>query len=183
LANDRLIAISKLMSLMLRHEPAKFGLILDAEGFAPFEEVLAAVQTRLPETAAADLLSIVETLERDKQRFTIVDGDIRANYGHSLADRIAHSTAIPPARLFHGTHAAAVDAILREGLRPMKRQYVHLTPNLDLASRVGAPRGKPQILEVDATAAHAAGIQFHRANENFWLVNDLPARFLRGPSA
>ena len=179
--DDRLIKLSKLMSLMLRHEPAKFGLVLDPEGFAPLGDVLAAVRTRLPDTAARDLLAVVESVESDKQRFSIVDDEIRANYGHSLADRIAHSAAQPPARLFHGTHAAAVSTILREGLKPMKRQYVHLTPLVELASRVGARRGKPVLIEVDASAAHAAGTQFYRANENFWLVDGLPATFLRAP--
>ena len=164
---------------MLRHEPAKFGLILDAEGFAALEDVLTAVRTRLADATAADLLAVVEHVERDKQRFSIVDDDIRANYGHSLSDRISHSAANPPTRLFHGTHGAAIDAILQEGLRPMKRQYVHLTPDGELARRVGARRGKPLLIEVDAPGAAAAGTVFYRANESFWLAESVPARFLK----
>lgn len=179
---ERLVSISKLLSLMLRHEPGRFGIVLDAEGFAPLEEVLAAVRTRSPDTTAADLLAVAATIEPEKQRFSIVDDEIRANYGHSFADRISHSAAVPPRLLFHGTHAAAIDLILRDGLRPMKRQYVHLTPDVELASRVGARRGKPMLIEVDAAVANAAGTVFYRANESFWLVDELPAAFLRRAS-
>lgn len=177
--NDRLVAISKLMSLILRHDPSRFGLTLDAEGFVPLVDVLAAVRTQLPGSATEDIVAVVETVERDKQRFSIVDDEIRANYGHSIAERIAQTAAEPPPLLLHGTHVDALATILREGLRPMRRQYVHLTPNADLARRVGRRHGKALLIEVDASGAHAAGIVFYRANENFWLVDSLPARFLR----
>jgi putative RNA 2'-phosphotransferase len=176
--DQRLVKLSKLLSLMLRHEPAKFGLVLDGEGFASLEETLRAVRGSLPQATEADIVAVVETIEPDKRRFSIVERDIRANYGHSLGERIRHATAIPPDQLLHGTHAAAVALILRTGLEPMKRQYVHLTPNAELAGRVGARRGKPVLLRVDARAAYAAGIEFYRANESFWLANSVPARFL-----
>ena len=51
----RLVTLSKLLSFMLRHEPAKFGLVLDAEGFTPLDEVLSAVQQSLPDTTVEDL--------------------------------------------------------------------------------------------------------------------------------
>lgn len=175
----RLVDLSKLLSFMLRHEPAKFGLVLDAEGFTPLEEVLRAVQQSFADATLDDLVAVVTTIEPDKQRFSIVETEIRANYGHSVTDRIAQSAAVPPALLFHGTHDAAVAVILRDGLKPMRRQYVHMTPAADLARRVGARRGKPMLIEVDAGAALAAGVAFYRANENFWLADEVPASFLR----
>ena len=175
----RLVQISKFMSLMLRHEPAKFGLSLDAEGFTPLAEVVDALRTRFTDATAADVIAVVETNEPDKRRFTILDDDIRANYGHSLAERIAQQAATPPALLLHGSHELALGRILVEGLVPMKRQYVHMTALPDLALRVGARRGKPVLVEIDAAQAHAAGVTFYRANESFWLADSVPAQFLR----
>jgi hypothetical protein len=43
--------------------------------------------------------------------------------------------ATPPAYLYHGTVAPALDAIRAEGLRPMSRHDVHLSP--------GHPRRRP----------------------------------------
>jgi len=177
--NDtQLVKLSKLLSLMLRHEPAKFGLVLDAEGFAPLEETLQAVRGSLPHATEADIVAVVETIEPDKRRFSIVERDIRANYGHSLDERVRHAAATPPATLLHGTNAAALPLILSSGLAPMKRQYVHLTTNAELAGRVGARRGKPVLVRVDAAAAHAAGVEFYRANESFWLATSVAARYL-----
>lgn len=173
-----LVKLSKLLSLMLRHEPQQFGLVLDAEGFVSIQEVIDAANTRMSSIGRADIIAVVETIEPDKRRFTIVDDEIRANYGHSFAERVAHDRQIPPDILLHGTTEAAVPLILRDGLRPMKRQYVHMTPDLALATRVGARRGKPTILKVAALSAHSDGVMFYRANESFWLADSIPAKYL-----
>ncbi|HEY6125108.1 MAG TPA: RNA 2'-phosphotransferase, partial [Steroidobacteraceae bacterium] len=104
--------------------------------------------------------------------------DIRANYGHSFAERVAHDRQTPPALLLHGTTEAAAPLILRDGLRPMKRQYVHMTPDRELALRVGARRGKPRIVKVAALAALEDGVVFYRANESFWLADSIPPKYL-----
>jgi len=179
MANRRLIEISKLLSLILRHKPEQFGILLDAEGYAPIVDVLAAVRTRLADVSESDLTLVIETIEPDKRRFSMVDGDIRANYGHSLSDRIAHEAQVPPSVLWHGTHEAAVQSILTNGLHPMRRQYVHLTTNVELAKRVGARRGTVRLLEVDSASAHAEGVVFYRANDAFWLADLVPGRFVR----
>lgn len=174
----RLIHLSKTMSLMLRHEPERFGIVLDPEGFASLDEVVAALAAENPGTSVEDVKEVVETIEPDKQRFSIVDGEIRANYGHSLSDRIVHEPAAPPAVLYHGTAERFVEAIRRLGLKPMRRQYVHLTIDAGLARRVGGRHGKPQVLRVDAAAAHAEGVRFYRANERFWLADEVQSRFV-----
>jgi len=178
LSGNSLTKLSKLLSLMLRHEPEKFALVLDAEGFTPLEEVVRAARATFGWVTEADITKVVNTIEPDKRRFSIVDGEIRANYGHSLAARVVHTVAEPPELLCHGTHEAAAPVVLREGLAPMRRQYVHLTDNADLAARVGARRGKPVLLEVAARAAHRDGIKFYRANQSFWLADAVPAKYL-----
>src|SRR5690606_25092984 len=105
------IRLSKALSLALRHRPEQFGLELDPEGFAPLEDVLAALRARVPDLTAADVEAVVATVEPDKQRFTLREGWIRAHYGHSLAARIEQRPAPPPETLWHGTHAGAVEAI------------------------------------------------------------------------
>lgn len=178
MATDKLVALSKLLSLILRHDPARFGIVLDPEGYTPLDEVLAAVRSRVPTATEADLISVVDTVEPQKQRFTVSDGEIRANYGHSFAERVAHSPMTPPATLFHGTTMAAAREILKAGLSPMRRQYVHLTTDRLLALRVGSRRGRATILAVDAVRAHSDGVAFYRANEAFWLADGVPAQYL-----
>jgi putative RNA 2'-phosphotransferase len=174
----RLIRLSKLLSLILRHQPEQFGIILDPEGYADLREVLLAVQTQVPDATETDLRHIVTTIETDKQRFSIDDGDIRANYGHSLADRIQHQPVAPPAILWHGTTEAALRDITTQGILPMKRQYVHLTTDERLAIRIGSRHGAARTIRIDAARAHAEGILFYRANDTFWLADEIAPRYL-----
>ena len=171
--------LSRLMSLVLRHRPHEFDLVLDAEGFVPVDELVAALRRRHPGVSRGDVEDVVSHHDTRKQRFSIVEGQIRANYGHSLDQRIEHQPAVPPPLLLHGTHQRALNEILRDGLRPMDRQYVHLTPDPGIARQVGGRRGRPVVLTVDAAAAHDAGIVFRRTGGAFWLVDRVPAQFIR----
>ncbi|MFC4313672.1 RNA 2'-phosphotransferase [Steroidobacter flavus] len=179
MSEARLIRISRLMSLILRHKPQQFGILLDAEGYAPLEEVVRAVRESIADAGIEDVQQIVAHIEPDKARFSIEGSDIRANYGHSLRDRIEQPRVVPPEVLLHGTSESAVLDIRREGIRPMRRQYVHLTTHRDLAARVGGRHGKATVLEVEALRASEAGLAFYRANESFWLADFIPGAFIR----
>jgi putative RNA 2'-phosphotransferase len=180
MTRKQLVQLSKLLSLMLRHQPERFGLTLDAEGYASLDEVLQAAHIQLPLVTLEDLHSVVAQIEPDKRRFSIVDGEIRANYGHSLTAQIEHPAVTPPALLLHGTTHAAVTSILANGLLPMRRQYVHLTTERALAERIGARHGAACVLTVIAEQAAADGVIFYRANPSFWLAKAVPARYISG---
>ena len=170
--------VSKHMALLLRHAPGSEGLVLDAEGYVHLEDLVAALQRHMPEVSVEVVHTVVAQVEPHKQRYAIVDDCVRANYGHSTADRIAHAPEVPPDVLIHGTGLPAVQSILAEGLRPMNRQYVHLTSDRRLAAAVGTRHGEPCLFRVDAKAAHADGVVFYRANHTFWLVTSVSPRYL-----
>jgi putative RNA 2'-phosphotransferase len=170
--------ISKRMSWVLRHGAERLGLGIDPEGYIPITELLTFLQQTIPSISERTIHAVVDRVEPQKQRFSIVDGYIRANYGHSLVERIKHTPAEPPEMLYHGTSTIFKELILAEGLRPMKRQYVHLTTDASLASEIGRRHGTPCVLTVTARKAYANGIEFYRANQSFWLVTALPKEFL-----
>ncbi|CAL9307481.1 putative RNA 2'-phosphotransferase [Streptomyces sp. enrichment culture] len=89
--------------------------------------------------------------------------------------------ATPPARLYHGTVARTLDAIRAEGLRPMNRHAVHLSSDRETATRVGARRGRPVVLVVDAAAMHRDGHVFHVSANGVWLTRAVPPGYLRFP--
>ena len=73
----------------------------------------------------------------------------------------------------------ALPQILQDGLKPMQRQYVHLSVDVDTATRVGKRRdGNPVILKIDTEAAQKAGIQFFIGNDKVWLCREMPKDFL-----
>lgn len=170
--------ISKNMSLLLRHTPEAAGFSLDPEGYVHMSDLVMALRRHVPEATADTVLTVITEVEPQKQRFAIVNDYVRANYGHSLSDKITHSPAQPPVTLFHGTSASAVTSILVNGLHPMSRQYVHLTSDPQLAIKVGSRHGKPRLIRVDARSAHVDGQIFYKANHIFWLVESLAPRFL-----
>lgn len=174
----RLKRVSKRMALILRHAPERAGLVLDPEGYVRLDELVAALRGEIPDVDADTVRAVVLQVEPHKQRYAIEGDFVRANYGHSTAERIAHEPAEPPAELFHGTDETALQAIREQGLKPMRRQYVHLTTDPELALSVGARHGAPRLLRVNAAAAHAAGLPFYKANHTFWLVAAVPAEFL-----
>ena len=173
-----LVRASRLLSWMLRHAPHEVGLRLDEAGWAGVEAVLAILRRRGVPLDRAGLAAVVAGT--DKRRFALSpDGQrIRALQGHSVAVRLDHPQREPPPRLFHGTVARFVASILREGLRPGERHHVHLSPDLDTARTVGARRGAPVVLVVQARAMHAAGHRFWLSPNGVWLTERVPPRFL-----
>ena len=114
-----------------------------------------------------------------KQRHEIREGRIRALYGHSVPGRIERASAAPPGWFFHGTSPATARVIRVEGLRPMGRQFVHLSVDRDMARAVGARKAPdPVILVVDAQAAAEAGVVFYAGNEKVWLADVVPPEFI-----
>ncbi|MCR6488204.1 RNA 2'-phosphotransferase [Amycolatopsis sp. OK19-0408] len=168
-----LTRISKRMSRHLRHDPAAIGLTLAPGGWVPVDALLAALRI-----TREQLDEVVET--NNKRRFAFDESGtrIRASQGHSVTVDLGLPDATPPDILYHGTVPKFLDAILREGLRPMNRHAVHLSPTTDTARVVAARRGKPVILRIDAAAMSAAGHSFQVSANNVWLTATVPPEFL-----
>ena len=182
MADHRLVKLSKFLALILRHQPERFALELDEHGWASLPEVMEILRG-LPNfrwATRADVMRVVEEGTGDgKRRFEMTGNRIRARYGHSLAQAIRYEPCIPPEVLYHGTSPEAMETISREGLKPMERQYVHLSPDPETAVRVGARHAeRPIVLTVRAAEAHAAGVAFYRADEAVYLARHVPAEFL-----
>ncbi|MEU3445789.1 RNA 2'-phosphotransferase [Streptomyces thermolilacinus] len=173
----RTVKVSKYLSRHLRHQPERIGLVLDPHGWVAVEDLLRAMARHGMPLTRAELEHVVAV--NDKRRFAL-DGDrIRASQGHTVEVDLGLPPATPPAYLYHGTVAAALDAIRAEGLRPMSRHHVHLSPDRETATRVGARRGRPVVLTVDAGAMHRDGHVFHVSANGVWLTDAVPARYLR----
>lgn len=171
------VKVSKYLSKHLRHQPERIGIALDENGWVAVETLLSAAARHGFPITRAELDHVVAA--NDKRRFT-VDGDrIRAAQGHTVTVDLDLPPAEPPAYLYHGTVARALDAIRAEGLRPMARHHVHLSPDRETATRVGARRGRPLVLAVDAGAMHRAGHVFRVSANGVWLADAVPPEFLR----
>jgi putative RNA 2'-phosphotransferase len=81
--------------------------------------------------------------------------------------------------LYHGTATSTLPFVLREGLKPMSRQDVHLSADVETAVRVGSRHGRPVVLVVDAAALAAEGHIFRLSANGVWLTDRVPPAHLR----
>lgn len=178
--DSRRTALSKFLSLILRHRPHTVGIALDEAGWVDVDVLLTACAAHGRAISRAQLDEVVAT--SPKQRFALSEDGlrIRANQGHSVTVELGYEPAEPPAALFHGTVRSAVAAIQRHGLLRMKRHHVHLSPDEATAQIVASRRGEPVILRIDAAAMCRAGHVFFRTPNGVWLTEHVPSAFLSG---
>lgn len=173
--NDPIVRASKFLALVLRHKPEKIGLVLDAHGWADIDEVITKSGGRLTR-------ELIDAAVRDnnKQRYAVSDDGkrIRARQGHSVEVDLGLLPQTPPLDLFHGTHEAVREVILRDGLRKMQRHHVHLSLGIETALDVGRRRGTPVLFRVRSGAMAADGFLFYLSENGVWLTDRVPPQYL-----
>ena len=176
--SERLTAISKYLSFVLRHKPQAIGLELDPNGWARVDELIACA-ARDGRKLTPELIAEVVATD-PKQRYALSEDGarIRANQGHSVDVDLQLQEEEPPAVLFHGTARASLEAILAHGLKPMQRHHVHLSVDEPTAHAVGRRYGEPVILRVDCAAMRVDGHAFFRSENGVWLTDTVPAKYL-----
>jgi putative RNA 2'-phosphotransferase len=175
----RVVKVSKYLSRHLRHDPGRLGVELDPGGWVGVDELLAACAARGVALSRAELEEVVARNDKSRFAFDPAGTRIRASQGHSVPVDLGLEPVAPPPRPFHGTGEGRVDAILRDGLRPMGRHHVHLSPDAATARRVGARHGRPVVLEVAAADLAGAGHVFLRSDNGVWLTDAVPPGALR----
>lgn len=170
-----------MLSHALRHEPWLYELELDDEGWTSLDAVLGALREEWAECRNLSRTDVKRMIESSsKRRHEVVGDRIRALYGHSVPGKLRRERRMPPAILFHGTSPEAAKVIMRDGLKPMSRHYVHLSIERAMALEVGQRKSKlPVLIEIDARRAHEAGVAFYEGNEKVWLADVVPACLAR----
>jgi len=168
-------AVSKYMSYLLRHNPE--NLKMDSKGFVRVSDLLKNVRKRYD----VDEGFVREVVEKsDRKRFQIVSEKVRAIYGHTIDVEIKFPIDENVRFLYHGTTERSASRILREGLKPMKRRWVHLSATPEIARDVGKRRtSKPIILVVDAEKARKERVKFYRATNQVHLSEEIPSKFIK----
>ncbi len=162
------------MSYLLRHNPENLN--IDRHGFVDVDQLLVKLRKRFP--ISKDLVfEVVE--ESDRRRFEIVGNKIRALYGHTIPIQLEFEEDRTIRVLYHGTTSEAAAKILTEGLKPMKRRWVHLSPTIGIAIEVGMRRTKnPVILKIDVEAARKCGLIFYKATDKVYVCGAILPRYI-----
>ncbi|CAB3974538.1 RNA 2'-phosphotransferase [Burkholderia aenigmatica] len=184
------VALSKLLSKILRHEPEMVGIRLDSQGWVSIDELVRAIERAARKAGAPKRLRTLPTCTKElimvvvatseKQRFSLsADGErIRAAQGHSIEIDLGYAAVEPPPTLYHGTAWGNWVRIAREGLTAQSRHAVHLSTDAETATRVGARHGRPVVLVVDAARMRKDGFSFSRSDNGVWLTTHVPRYYL-----
>ena len=169
---------SKFLSLVLRHHPEAIGITLDTHGWAEVNVLIKHMKRKFPVFSLKMLEEIVATDNKQRYAFSEDNTKIRANQGHSLAVELELLPQIPPDHLYHGTASRFVESILKSGLQKQTRQYVHLSTDIETATKVGSRHGSPIIFKVNTKAMNQAGFIFYLSANGVWLTDKVPPKFL-----
>lgn len=174
--DKNLVRNSKFLSLVLRHEPDAAGVTLDKEGWIDIDTLLKGCASHGHAMTREELDYIVAN--NDKKRFIIEGSRIRATQGHSIEVELKYDPVTPPPILYHGTATRFVASIKEKGLIKGDRQHVHLSPDIQTASKVGKRHGYPVVIVVKSALMHEAGFQFFHTPNNVWLTDHVPPEYL-----
>ena len=170
---------SKFISYLLRHHPESVDLFMDSHGWVGVQDLIDKINTNSDyEIDKETLDKIVSTDEKQRYSYSADGTKIRANQGHSIKVDIDLEEIEPPTILYHGTSERFIKQIQLDGLKPMARQYVHLSNDEDTAQKVGARHGKPVILRVRALDMQKAGYKFYRSVNGVWLTDKVPVKYI-----
>lgn len=168
--------LSKYLSYILRHHPEEANLDLDDKGSTGLDKVMEALKNTKHSWATIDDIKKLGEMG-DRRRFEIDNGKIRALYGHSVEVDIQGKIK-PEGPLYHGTSRRSLDSIIKDGLKPMDRQFVHLTKSIEEAKKIGKRHdNNPVVLKIDARKAVDKGIQFYDASE-LVMAEYIPPKFI-----
>jgi putative RNA 2'-phosphotransferase len=165
--------VSKFIALILRHKPEAIGITLDSHGWADVNV--------LCEGVGIDWCTLKFIVDTDgKQRYSFNEDmtKIRANQGHSIPVDIGLKELTPPDVLYHGTATKSVGSIMEEGILALSRLYVHLSKDVETATKVGSRHGEPIVLTVDTKAMVEAGYKFFLSENGVWLTKFVPKEFV-----
>lgn len=168
--------LGRLVAGALRHFPDDLGIAMDSNGWVDLSSLGEVVKSR---HRWANERLVVALVESDpKKRYEIIDGKVRARYGHSVKVDLDHPENKLP-KLYYGASEEEADRILEIGLKPASQRYVHLSTTPEKAWHVATFRtGNPRVIQADAASAQKAGVKMMTVNEEIVISDTIPPEFL-----
>jgi len=170
--------LSKFLCVVLRHNPSAAGVEVNEHGWAKVDELIERVRSTGREIDREKLEAIVATDSKTRYSFSADGTMIRCNHGHTIPVDLELPATQPPEFLLHGTGDVHVPSIDQQGLKPVKRMYVHMTESMEMAVSVGSRHGKPVLYRVHSGAMARDGYVFYRSASQIWLTDRVPKGYL-----
>ena len=140
---NQLTKTSRFLCLVLRHKPSAANVVIDTNGWTKTSTLLKNMKNTKNELSVEELNQLIK--DDDKGRYSTKGHGqyIRCNQGHYLPYvDIKFDLFTPESDVYHGTNPDLIDIIMKEGLTPQSRNYVHLSKDLETARTVGKRHSK-----------------------------------------
>ncbi len=166
---------------ILRHFPEEFGLEMDINGWIAVEDIVTSVRRRNHRAKWLRPEHIIALAKTDeKGRYQLMNGRIRATYGHSKEVILDLPTDNIPDTLYYPSSEEEAVILLETGIRHSDRAKVHLSDTKISAVEAGKHRvSKPVILKVDAANAIKNGVVIQRAGKHVYITDFIPAEHIK----
>ena len=173
-------SLGRILALVLRHAPEKFGVEMDLNGWVNSRELSEAIQGQRRHFHWLRAWHFEAIANADtKGRYQVEGEMIRATYGHSIELELDLPTDDIPESLYWPCDPEAVPTHLELGITSGDRKHVHLSKTISNAMEAGHVRiHRPAILEIDTTRAIAEGDTIWRAGKTVFLCEEMPSEFL-----
>jgi putative RNA 2'-phosphotransferase len=172
--------LGRLMIYILGRSPYEFGLVPDEEGFVPYKELLRAINEE-PGWGYVRWGNINEVLSGKERDLFLFDGKRIKTTDRQWTLDLSRPAQPTPKILFIGIRRKAHPVVMEKGLRKIEGSYYILSPEREIARRIGMRRDqRPVLLEIMAYAAQREGGLFYRFGDLF-LTSDISPQHIAGP--
>lgn len=128
------------------------------------------------------LEEIVATNEKRRYEYNEDHTKIRARQGHSIKVDVGLREVEPPKFLYHGTSSRVSSLIMREGIKKMSRQHVHLSEDIETARMVAMRHVHDEdwmvIYIIDTEKMLSDGLKFFKSNNGVWLTDYVDPKYI-----
>jgi putative RNA 2'-phosphotransferase len=172
--------LAKLISYMLGHKPAEFGLVPDRNGFVKIKEFLKAVceEDGLGYIRRSHIHEILITVSDPP--IEIKDNFIRATDRDKLPGFSPAQTL--PKLLYTCVRKKAYPFVLDKGIFPMGFDHVVLSSMPEMAKRMGKRKDRmPVLLTIRTRKSLEKGIRFYQAGDTLFLAESICPGCFSGP--
>ncbi|KAI0513468.1 hypothetical protein KFK09_009490 [Dendrobium nobile] len=183
--DDRIDALGRIMTRILRHMAAEVKLEIRSDGYVRVADLLKLNLTTYAKVPlrAHTIEDVKEAVRRDnKQRFSLLEENgsllIRANQGHSIKNVTSECLLKPILSAdevqvcVHGTYKKNLESILQYGLKRMERLHVHFASGLPSDGEVisGMRRDVNILIFLDLRKALQDGMKFYISDNKVILT-------------
>ncbi|MDY6831406.1 MAG: hypothetical protein SWC96_06115 [Thermodesulfobacteriota bacterium] len=172
--------LARIIAYMLGQAPAEFGLVPDEAGYVKIKELIKALHEEEGwRHVRASMLNML-ALTLDDVPFELEDDRIRAK--NQAPAVTAEPVSVLPRLLYTCVRQRAHGRVAQTGISPSFAEAVVLSPDREMARRIGKRRDPdPVVLVVETRAALENGVAFRQTEGDLFLADFIPAGCFSGP--